>query len=118
MVKPKLFPFNGKRDSDFAIALERIFLRYLSSSRVGAAVMLLRAGTTTIGGSNTSTLAATSCVPTAADFCKGDSIIFTRVPLHLASARSCLSTRERLQIREAEICCSPALSPCLINSTS
>ncbi|KAJ8631318.1 hypothetical protein MRB53_024641 [Persea americana] len=33
--------------------------------------------------SNTGALFATSCVPTAVDFCKGDSIIFARVPMHL-----------------------------------
>ncbi|XXG74595.1 hypothetical protein AAC387_Pa07g3277 [Persea americana] len=32
--------------------------------------------------SNTGALSATSCVPTAVDFCKGDSIIFARVPMH------------------------------------
>ncbi|XXG64626.1 hypothetical protein AAC387_Pa05g2524 [Persea americana] len=68
--------------------------------------------------SNTNALAATSCVPTAADFCKGDSIIFTRVPMHPASAHLRSSAGERLLIREAKISSCPALSPCLISSAS
>ncbi|XXG77450.1 hypothetical protein AAC387_Pa08g1597 [Persea americana] len=43
---------------------------------------------------NTNAFAATSCVPTAVDFCKGDSIIFTRVPVH-PLAPACARQLER-----------------------